>query len=154
MDITFLELLKTGLAAGLIATLAMTISQYTEMKINKRTTSITPLLAVSKLFGFNINNIPIKKQLRLSNAVHYVYGTIWGIPLLLFSFLFDLKQFIVIFAAYFLIIWGQSLLTLNILKVAPPIWTWEKRSIYIDVIHHFVYALTIALIYYFLFITP
>lgn len=50
-------------------------------------------------------------------------------------------------AGHFAAVWGDSLVTLPTLDVAPPVTTWGKEEIAIDVWHHIVYTAATSVAY-------
>jgi hypothetical protein len=132
-----------GLVAGFIGTLAITLSQMIEMKITKRAPSSTPVEAAGKVIGFEPKGEEQKEK--LTNMVHFSYGTTWGEVRALISSLGlkGWKASLVHFGA----IWGTAMVMLPSLKVAPPVKEWGVKSILKDGLHHAVYAFTAGLIY-------
>jgi hypothetical protein len=133
----------TGLLAGLAGTAAITVSQMIEMKITGRKPSNTPVEAASKVL--DIKAINEAEKPKVSEEIHWAYGTTWGIARGLIS-LTGLKGWTATLA-HFTSIWGASLVMLPALKVAPPITEEEPKTIGIDIIHHAVYAIATGLVY-------
>lgn len=125
-----------GLIAGMAGTAAMTLSTTAEMKLTGRGASDTPARAVGKLLQIQPRNDEGRK--RLSNAVHWSYGTSWGVArgLLAAAGLGGPAASVLHFAS----VWGASLAMLPSLGVAPPPTKWGWRELATDALHHVVYA--------------
>lgn len=143
-----LDVIVSGLVGGLIATASMTLSQHIEILFTRREPSITPLLIVSRLFKFKIDRYSEKERLRLSNLVHWGYGIIWGVPLALLLYLLEFS-FEATVGILFLVFWAQGFSVGSISQVVPPIWTWERKWLFLDPWHHFVYSIALAVFYYY-----
>jgi hypothetical protein len=74
-----------------------------------------------------------------SEAVHWIYGTAWGVPRVFIDALgirgrnADLLQVAAM--------WGTAMWMLPRLRVTPPPEEWGGTEIAIDALHHLVYAL-------------
>ena len=130
-----------GLLAGLVATAAITLSQIIEMKITKRKPSEAPLKVAEETVGLK----PVSRgdKQKLSNEIHWSYGTVWGITRGLIS-LTGLKG-IPATLIHFGAIWGTAMVILPKFKAAPPIYKEDAKAIAIDGFHHAVYAVTAGL---------
>lgn len=132
-----------GLIAGAVGTAAITFSQMIEMKITKRKPSEEPADAAEVLFDIEPQTINAKK--RLSNEMHWAYGTSWGLTRGLISLL-GLKGFTAT-SIHFATIYGTALILPTELGVAPPLKNWTAKEILIDALHHAVYAIAVGLVY-------
>jgi hypothetical protein len=133
-----------GLAAGLVGTAAMTISSTLEAKLRKRQFSNAPAQAAEKVLG--IERFESRAaETRFSNLVHWGYGTGWGAVRGLLGSTPLPPQ--VANAAHGAAVWGQAVVMLPTLDVAPPINLWSKNEIAIDIFHHAVYATATGLAY-------
>ncbi|WP_461452543.1 hypothetical protein [Mucilaginibacter sp.] len=131
-----------GLLAGLAATAAITISQMIEMKITKRQPSDAPVKVAEETVGLE----PAKgEKEKLSQELHWAYGTTWGIARGLIS-LTGLKGWQAT-AVHFAAIWGSSMIILPAFNAAPSVTEEEPKAIAIDALHHAVYATTAGLAY-------
>jgi hypothetical protein len=132
-----------GLLAGLAGTAAITISQMIEMKLTKRPPSNVPAEAVSKVL--DVKSTDDSKKEKVSQEVHWVYGTSWGIVrgLISLSGLKGIPATLIHLAA----IWGTAQVMLPSLKLSPPVTKEAPETIGIDVLHHTVYAVTAGLVY-------
>ena len=133
-----------GLAAGLVGTAAMTVSSTLEAKLRKRQPSRAPAKAAEKVLGIECFESP-QAENRFSNLVHWGYGTGWGaVRGVLGSTPLPPKAAT---AAHLAAVWGQEVVMLPTLDVAPPIIIWGKEEIAIDVFHHVVYAAATGIAY-------
>jgi len=132
-----------GLLAGLAGTAAITLSQMIEMKITKREPSEAPVKVASQVTGAAPADESQKEK--LSNEIHYAYGTSWGVVrgLLGLAGLKGLPATLVHFGA----IWATELIMLPKYDAAPPVDEQEPKSLAIDALHHAVYAVAAGLAY-------
>jgi len=132
-----------GLLAGLAGTAAITLSQMIEMQITKREPSEAPVKVASQVTGAAPANDSQKEK--LSNEIHYAYGTSWGVVrgLLGLAGLKGLPATLVHFGA----IWATELIMLPKYDAAPPVDEQEPKSVAIDALHHAVYAVAAGLAY-------
>jgi hypothetical protein len=132
-----------GLLAGLAATAAITISQIIEMKITKRKPGEATLKVAEETAGLKPASADDKQK--LSQEIHWSYGTVWGISRGLIS-LTGLKG-IPATLIHFGAIWGASMVILPKFKAAPPVYKEDAKAIVIDGFHHAVYAVTAGLVF-------
>ena len=133
-----------GLVAGLAGTVAMTVSSTIEQKLRGREASTAPARAAEKLLGIEKFSSNAAEQ-RFSTLVHWAYGTGWGaLRGVLRSLGIGAAPATV---AHFGAIWGGAAVMLPALDVAPPVTTWGKEEVAIDVWHHLVYVATVAAAY-------
>lgn len=125
-----------GLAAGLVGTAVMTLVQTIEMKLNDREASKVPAEAVEKVFGIEPRDE--KAEERLSQLVHFAYGTAWGgvLGVLERAGLGRVGAPLAHFGA----VWGTAAAMLPALGLAPPPSEWSKQEIATDALHHAVYS--------------
>jgi hypothetical protein len=135
-----------GLFAGVMGTALMTASTMIEMQLRDRPSSTTPADAVSKVFEIQPANDQAKQ--RLSNVVHWGYGTSWGSV----RGLIDAAGVQGPAAAllHFAAVWGSALVMLPGLKVTPPVSEWGDEELAVDGFHHMVYAVAASVAYHFL----
>ncbi len=135
-----------GLAAGAVGTAAMTVSSTVEAKLSRREASSAPADAAAKVLGIEPKDERTKA--RFSNLVHWAYGTSWGaVRGLLAS---TGVPAAVGGAAHFGAVWGNELVMLPRLEVAPPVREWGRKELTIDAWHHLVYAAATTLAYAYL----
>jgi len=139
-----LLIIGLGLVSGLIGTIAMTTGQYVEIAINKRKSSFTPALIISKVFRFDLEKFDIQAKVRLNNLVHWSYGILWGAILAIIAYFFFELSLLWTAVLYFIVFWIQALIVIPLYGIAPPVWKWEAKWIGIDALHHFVYAIVAA----------
>lgn len=130
-----------GVMAGVVGTAAITISQAIEMKIDGREASSAPADAASKVL--DIKPESEEKKEKVSQQIHWAYGSSWGIARGLISLtgLKGWKATLVHFGA----IWGTAMVMLPSLDVAPPATEEDAKTISIDGLHHAVYAIAAGL---------
>ena len=133
-----------GLAAGLAGTAAMTVSSTLEAKIRGRRPSTAPARAAKKVLGIEKFDSP-QAETRFSNLVHWGYGTGWGAVRGLLDFVGLPPKAAT--AAHGAAVWGQEVVMLPTLDVAPPITLWSKDEVAIDLFHHAVYATATGVAY-------
>ncbi len=121
----------------------MTISSTVESKLRGRKPSDAPAEAASKVLG--VSPVGEDEKKRFSNLVHWGYGTGWGAVrgIIGATGLKGLPAGALFFAA----IWGNELVMLPSLDVAPPATEWESDELAIDAGHHMIYAAITSLVY-------
>lgn len=130
-----------GLFAGAVGTAAMTASNTIEMNITGREPSKTPALAVCKALDIELKQE--QQKLTFANAIHWQYGTGWGSVRGLIDFA-GLLGFPAVLA-FLTAVWGTELVMLPAMGVTKPAWTWSRKEVAIDALHHVVYALATSL---------
>lgn len=125
-----------GLFAGVVGTAAITLSQTVEMKLRQRTPGYIPSKVAGKVLGVQPRNAEGRK--RFSNAVHWGYGTAWGVVrgLLAAGGIREPAAS----TLHFLSIWGTAAIMLPSFDQAPPPSDWEPDQIATDALHHAIYA--------------
>jgi hypothetical protein len=136
--------LGRGLVAGFAGTAAMTVSSTIEMRLRGRAASSAPADATAKVLGIASFQDDAARN-RLSNIVHWGYGTGWGVVRALLGATGLSPPAAT--AAHLAAIWGNEAAMLPALDVAPPFWTWGAEEVAIDVFHHLVYATATGLAY-------
>jgi hypothetical protein len=81
----------------------------------------------------------------LSQEVHWIYGSNWGIARSVISAT-GLKGFPATLA-HFAAILGTALVMEPALDVAPPVTEWKPKTLAIDALHHAIYATVAGLVY-------
>ena len=131
-----------GLLAGLAGTVAMTSASTIEMKLRRRPPSDAPSTAAGKVLGVQPRDE--EGERRFSNAVHFGYGTMWGLARAAIGSGLRVMGVrapaFVAPAAHFAIVWGTELVMLPAVGAAPPVTRWGAKEIAIDVLHHAVYV--------------
>ncbi len=141
---TLAQNIGKGLFAGLFGTAAMTVSSTLEAKLRNREPSTAPARAAEKVLGIESFESPAAEN-RFSNLVHWGYGTGWGAVRGLLATAGLPPRAAT--AAHLTAIWGQEIVMLPALGVAPPITRWEKEEVAIDLFHHVVYATATGIAY-------
>jgi len=142
--VTLAQRVARGLLAGVIGTAAMTVSSTVEQRLRGREASTAPADAAMKVLGIE-GFCDDGAKSRFSNAVHWTYGTAWGVP----RALLDAAGVdgAAATAAHGAALWGFEQVTLPALGVAPPLPEWGAAEIAIDALHHVVYAVTTSVAY-------
>lgn len=125
-----------GLVAGVAGTAAMTLSSTIEMKLTGRSASSAPADVASKVLGIEPKGE--REKARFSTVVHWAYGTSWG----------SVRGLVgaaglagpAAAAVHFAVVWGNGLVMLPALGVAPPAREWGARALLTDALHHLVYV--------------
>jgi hypothetical protein len=133
-----------GLAAGAIGTAAMTASSTAEMKLRGREASTAPADAAMKVLGVE-GFCDDGAKSRFANAVHWAYGTSWGVPRALLDAA-GLRP-VAAAAAHGGALWASEQVMLPALGVAPPLWRWGATEVAIDALHHAVYTVATSVAY-------
>jgi hypothetical protein len=141
---TLAQRVGRGLLAGAAGTAAMTVSSTVEQKLRGREASTAPADAAMKVLGIESFCDDAAKS-RFSNAVHWSYGTSWGVP----RALLDAAGLdpAAATAAHGAALWGSEQVVLPALGVAPPLWEWGAVEVAIDALHHAVYTVAASLAY-------
>ena len=135
-----------GLLAGAVGTAAMTVSSSLEAKLRSRDPSTAPADAAAKVLG--VKPVDEAAEARFSNLVHWGYGTGWGAVRGLIGATGMPAPAATV--AHLAAVWGNEVVMLPKLDVAPPLPEWEAKEIAIDVFHHAVYAAATGLAYAYL----
>jgi hypothetical protein len=133
-----------GLVAGAIGTAAMTVSSTLEQKLRERAASTAPADAAMKVLGIE-DFCDAGAKSRFSNAVHWGYGTSWGVPRALLA-VAGLSPGAAT-AAHGGALWASEQAMLPALGVAPPLWEWGAAEVAIDALHHAVYTVATSVAY-------
>jgi hypothetical protein len=133
-----------GLVAGAIGTAAMTVSSTVEQKLRERAASTAPADAAMKVLGIE-GFCDAGAKSRFSTAVHWAYGTSWGVPRALLA-VAGLSPAAAT-AAHGGALWASEQAMLPALGVAPPRWEWGVAEVAIDALHHAVYAVATGVAY-------
>lgn len=125
-----------GLAAGLVGTVVMTISETLESRVTAREPSTVPGQVGSKLLGRPLDGDSPK---RLNGPVHWSHGILLGAVrgLLGLTGLGALAATVL----HFIIVWGGDVLLYRALGIAPMPWHWKGQELATDLFHKGVYAL-------------
>ncbi len=130
-----------GLVAGMAGTALMTLSSTIEMKLTGREASSAPADAAAKVLG--VEPTGDTERARFSNVVHWAYGTSWGVLRGLLGAAGLTGP--IAAGAHFAAVWGNELVMLPRLGVAPPVGEWGTKALATDAFHHLVYAVGTSL---------
>lgn len=135
-----------GFVAGAVGTVAITASQMAGQRLFGQEPSSTPAEAVEKIVGVEPKGK--REEERLTNLVHFGYGTAWGIPRGLMA-LVGLRG-IAATVAHFVAVQATAMGMLPGLGLAPPPTEWPKKEMALETFHHLVYAAATSLAFTFL----
>jgi uncharacterized membrane protein len=131
-----------GVVAGAVGTAAMTGAQLAVMRLTGGKPSHTPEKVGRKvarsLFG---KRVPRGQRDTLNQAMHWAYGTSWGIPLGLVASATGRRPGVLAGgAALGLSVWGAGLAELPAFGVAPLPWEQSPAALATDAAYHVVYG--------------
>ncbi|SES00429.1 hypothetical protein SAMN05216188_11959 [Lentzea xinjiangensis] len=124
-----------GLAAGLVGTAVLTISETVEARLTKREDSTVPGQVGAKLSGRGENPVVVK---RLNGPVHWAHGITLGAVrgLIGLTPLGPVSATI----AHYAVVWGGDVLLYRSLGIAEWPSKWQRRELVTDLFHKGVYA--------------
>lgn len=128
-----------GLVAGLVGTVAMTVSSTLEAKLRGRGDSDTPSQAVGEALGIREYRDD-EARARANQLAHWGYGIGLGAV----RGLLDLAGWgrNTTDVAFHATVLGAEQTMLTTLDLAPPITRWGTSEVATDLTHHTVYSLT------------
>ena len=133
------DVVGRGLVAGLVGTVAMTVSSTLEAKLRQRGDSDTPSQAVAEVLGVEEYRSDTAKD-RVNQLAHWSYGTGLGAVRGILELTgLGRNATDVLFHATVL---GAEQTMLNGLGLVPPITQWGRQEVATDLTHHTVYSLT------------
>ncbi len=136
-----------GLAAGAAGTAAMSVYQTSAAKLRGSEPSTTPAEVGKRVIrGVFHRRFDDDQTNKLSNAMHWGYGTSWGAMYALSDGLGDvpvLRRGLVLGT----LVWGASLIQLPAMKLAPPVWEYPPLELGLEVSYHLVSGLAAAATY-------
>jgi hypothetical protein len=127
-----------GLAAGLVGTLVMSLSQKAEMTLTGREASDTPAKALETIAGAPEQDDRTQQQ--LSTAGHLAFGTGLGLGLAALSKVPEPARGVAFFAGA----WGAGTALITGLGLSDPPTKWDAKKLATDFGHHAVYAAAAA----------
>jgi hypothetical protein len=135
-----------GVAATAVGTAAMTAAQAAGSALTGAQPSDAPGRVGRRLledvFGRKVRR---RERGALNEAVHWLYGTSWGVGLGLVTARSDEPPRVVpTGAALGLGVWAMSLVELPLLGVAPPVWRQSPGQVAADAGFHLVYGFAAA----------
>jgi len=130
-----------GLLAGLAGTAAMTIAQGAEFALTDAEPSRTPADVADTLKRRAGRGRLKRGQRRAANqAMHWLYGTAWGIPYGVVSAAGDVPPELS-GPVFGLLVWGAGLAELPALGAADPPWRRSPASLASEALFHVVYGM-------------
>ena len=132
-------LIIPSLIAAFFGTIAMTLSQEIEMRINNRPISHSPAIAAFKVLHLNFDALSARLKNIASYVVHFSYGTLWGFPIALF-FLFGVTTFWKLFILQYVVVLLQGWIVIPLLGIAGPPWTWGWKPVLTEMFHKIIYT--------------
>jgi hypothetical protein len=133
-----------GLVAGAAGTAAMTAYQMAVAKLRDAESSTTPAEVGKRVIrGVLKRDVDENKTEELNNAVHAVYGTVWGTVYAIVAS--DRATRPMRAGALFgSAVWGASLVELPAMKLAPPVWEQAPLEVALDLSYHLVFGFGVA----------
>ena len=136
--------LARGLLAGAAGTAAMTAAQTAYYKATGGEPSSAPAEAGRRIIrGLLERQVPEGADGALNTGMHVLYGTSWG-GLLGLAAAGRRPGVGILFG---LTVWAASLVELPAMKLAPPVWEYERKTLASDIGFHLVYGVTAATAY-------
>jgi hypothetical protein len=135
-----------GLVAGVAGTAAMTGAQLAVLRLTGGKPSHVPEQVgrwiARRVFG---TRVPRRQRDTLNQAMHWAYGSSWGIPLGLATAAAGRRPGALLTGTAFgLSVWGAGLAQLPAFGVAPPPWEQSPAALATDAAYHVVYGLAAA----------
>ena len=131
--------LLAAIIAGMLGTVAMTLSSGSEMHWTGRPASPAPGVAAVwplKLVGLKIEG---RNLMVISVWAHWAYGSVWGLAWWALIAKAELPLAAAA-AAFFGVVWVTAILMLKITGIASWPWTWGIKYNLFDWTHHAAYV--------------
>ncbi len=136
--------LAGGVAAAAAGTAAMTLAQTTYQAATGTGPSDAPGKVGRRLLRTTLHKrVPRRRRPALNHAMHWLYGTAWGVPLAAAGARAR-RAPLTTGTAVGLGVWAGSLVELPLLGVAPPVWRQSPEAIANDAAFHVIYGVTAA----------
>jgi hypothetical protein len=132
-----------GLAAATVGTAAMTLSQVTYQAASGAKGSGAPGRVGQRLLASLGIRVPRRRRPALNHAMHWLYGTAWGLPLAAVGARAR-RAPLATGAGVGLAVWAVSLVELPLLGVAEPAWRQSPEDLADDVAFHVIYGMAAA----------
>ena len=138
--------IAAGVAASAVGTAAMTAAQTATYSLTAAKPSDAPGQVGRRLLeGVFGRKVRRREREALNQAMHWLYGTSWGVALGLATARGDEPPRIAPTGAVLgLGVWAASLVELPLLGVAPPVWRQSPRGVAADLGFHLVYGFAAA----------
>jgi hypothetical protein len=144
MAISPLRAVATGLVAGAAGTAAMTAAQSIYYKKTGAAPSTTPAEVAKRIVRCLLQRDVGDEQTELlNNAMHWAYGTSWGAALGIVAGSACPRPGRA-GLAFGVAVWASSLVELPAMRLAPPVWEWDRPAIATDLGFHLVYGTAAA----------
>jgi hypothetical protein len=142
MDVV--EAIGAGVAAGLVGTVALTVTERVEMRLTGRDASTVPGEVGVRLLRRDPAADPELVE-RLNPVVHWAHGAALGAA----RGLLDLTQLGrgAATLAFFPLTWGGDATLYRVLGVAPAPWRWSRSELATDLLGKGVLAFATSLAY-------
>lgn len=154
---TVVATLGRGLLAGIAGTAVMTGLQLLTQKLQNggagdkppETWSDAPAPAqVAEKTAETVGTtLPLEQAPAIGNAVHWLYGTLWGTAYGLAKRGFDGVGFAPAGAGFGTAVWAASYAQLVPLGIYKPPWRYPAKELALDVSYHLAYGVTVAATY-------
>lgn len=129
-----------GLAAGLAGTAAMTVAQGTQYVLTSAEPSTAPADVAAKLKRrLGLGRVKRKHKPALNQAMHWLYGTSWGLPLGIVAGGTSVRPEI-LGPAFGAFVWGAALAHQPAVGIAELPWKRSPASLGSEAFFHLVYG--------------
>lgn len=124
--------------AGLLGTVAMTISSTVEARLRHRQPSTTPARAAGRVLG--VSPVDEDGERRFNVIVHWAYGTGWGAVRGLLAAVGLTPP--VADLTHLAVVWGAEQVVVPATQAGEAVTHGPPREAAVDLAHHVVYATT------------
>jgi hypothetical protein len=139
-----LRAVATGLVAGSAGTAAMTAAQTLYYRQTGTEPSTTPAEVAKRMIRCVLQReVGDDETDLLNNAMHWTYGTAWGAVLGILAGSGRLRA-VPAGIAFGLTVAAAGAAELSAMRLAPPMWEWDPRTLATDLGFHVVYGVTTA----------
>lgn len=133
-----------GVLAGAAGTAAMTAAQLAYYRATGSSSSPAPAEVAKRVVGGVLQReVPEDSDELLGTATHWAYGVGWGAVFGLAAAGRRPGRGV----GFGLTVWAASLVHLPAMKLAPPVWEYEPKTIATDVGFHTLYGVVAAKVY-------
>jgi hypothetical protein len=130
-----------GVAAGVAGTAAMTIVAGARLVLTSTEPSDAPATVADKLKRrLGLGRLERRHQPTVNQAVHWLFGTSWGIPLGLLDETLRPRPELA-GPAFGLVVWGAALVHQPLIGVADAPWKRSTASLGSEALLHLVYGI-------------
>ena len=142
-DPGILEVVLKGLAAGVVGTTAMTLSEKLEQQATGRPDSL-----VTAQVGAHIASPKLETgadAARLGKAVHWMHGVTWGALRGLLAL--TPLSIVTASAVHYVALWTSDVGLYRVLKIEPLPHKWKKQALVVDLFHKFVLSAVTTVVF-------